>query len=244
MTDGEQNAARENAMLSINQQANAKLRSVGNQAAGNGLRGGVVAGEQAQIAGGAQSAYAAALRELMGKVQGSQVDASSELGNTLTSARGTEQSAQSTNINAATGELQGRLSTPFDLANVVDAANTNDRIETNAGTVRREKADSTEADLRDEQISRDDILEEEADNKLKTGNEGIDNSPQNVFARANGYSSFADMPDSLRAEWTGKIGTNAGTTEADQIRVMNDPGNKTMRDKLIADAKRRRKANK
>jgi hypothetical protein len=236
MSPQEQEAARTNAILKINDQANTRLRDISNRAAGNGLRGGVVAGENAQVAGAAQGAYASALQELMGKVQKSQVDASTALGNTLSSARGLEQGAQTTNLEAAAGELAGRLSTPFDYSNIIDAANTNDRVEKNAETGRIEKVTEVTSDQKELEKSTQDQLDEIADDKLKTGREGVDNAPGNVFARANGVSTYDDLP----AETKQQLANEAGVPVEDLQRYLNDPANKNWLNQQIALAKARR----
>jgi hypothetical protein len=242
LTPQEQEAARTNALLSINQQANTRLKAIGNKAAGNGLRGGVVAGEQAEVAGGAQSAYASALQELMGRVQKSQVDASNELGNTLTSARGNEQSAQGTNINAAMGELSGRLSTPFDYANAVDTATTSDRIETNAATVDLEKGNDIRDKVRDAEQNLEDIEEEAYEDKLKTGGPA-DDFPVNAYARANGVSTFEDLPPETQAEYYAAfepLHVANGDSKALQEAMKSDRG-KAIADSLVAEARKRRR---
>ncbi len=236
MSPQEQEAARTNAIMQINGQANAKLRDISGRAAGNGLRGGVVAGENAQVAGASQGAYASALQELMGKVQKSQVDASSALGNTLSAARNTEGSAQNTNLTASAAELAGRLSTPFDYANLVDTATTNDRVETNAETGRVEKSTETDNDMNELEESTSEQLNEAADERLKTGRPGVDDAPRNVLARANGYSTFDDMPEDVRQSYANQ----AGVPIDDLSRFMSDPANKALVDKMTSDAKRSR----
>jgi hypothetical protein len=240
MSPQEQEAARTQAILKINDQANVKLRDISSRAAGNGLRGGVVAGENAQVAGAAQGAYASALQELMGKVQKSQVDASTALGNTLTSARGLEQGAQTTNLEAAAGELAGRLSVPFDYSNLVDAANTADRVETAAGTLRMEKGNDALKDMRELEDLTDEQLTEAEGDKFKTGDDAIDNNPVHAMARAYGASTFAELPPETQQQIVAQVppnsdGTPRSTEEA--FKWLNHPANKDMLEKLKRDAR-------
>jgi hypothetical protein len=217
MTAAEQNAARENALLSVNQQANQRLRSISAQAAGNGLRGGVVTGEKAQVAQGAQSAYAQALQELMGKAQKSQVDASTDLGNTLSAARGLEQGAQTTNINAATGELSGRLSTPFNYASALDTAVTNDRLETNAGRIRTEKG--TEIQDRLDGLARDaaEAKQLKLEDELMTGSTDLARGYMTQYAAANGVSDFYDLPQDKKQAYFDAIMNATTPAKAKEI---------------------------
>jgi hypothetical protein len=236
MSPQEQEAARTNAILQINQQANSKLRDISGRAAGNGLRGGVVAGENAQVAGASQGAYASALQDLMGKVQKSQVDASSALGNTFTAARNNEGSAQKTNLAASAAELAGRLSTPFDYANVIDAATTNDRVETNTEAGRIDKGLETDKDMRELGEARDDAIDEAAGDRLKTGDPGVDDAPRNTLARANGVSTFEDLSPELKQEYA-----DAAGVMPDQLdRFMSDPKNSEWVNTMINRARARK----
>lgn len=142
ITPQEQEAARTNALLGINNQANQQLRSNTNAAAGHGLRGGVVQGANAQVLGQAQGAYSGALRDLMGKVQQSQVDAGNALGGTLGYARDVDNAVQGTNLAAGRSELMGRLSTPFDYASLADTYRSGDTAQT-ASDAAREQALNT-----------------------------------------------------------------------------------------------------
>ncbi len=134
----EQEAARTNALLGINSQANNQLLSNSNTAAGHGLRGGIVQGANAQVLGQAQGAYSGALRDLLGKTQQSQIDAGSALGNTLGYARDTDNVVQGTNLAAQRGEFMGRLSTPFDYATAADAYRSGDTAQTAADAAREQ----------------------------------------------------------------------------------------------------------
>jgi hypothetical protein len=117
MDEATQNAARENAILQINDQANNQLGQITNSAAGRGLRGGVVAGAQQPVLGAAASAYSGALRDLAGKVSQSQQDASTLYNSALNNAADIDKGIQTSNNAAADSEFQGRLETPFSYAN-------------------------------------------------------------------------------------------------------------------------------
>lgn len=138
MDEATQNAARENALLQINSDANNQLGQITNAAAGRGLRGGVVAGAQQPVLGAAASAYSGALRDLAGRVSQSQQDASTMYNGALNNAADIDTGIQTSNNTAADSEFQGRLTTPFDYANAMTtykAGDAADKLAQNAASI-------------------------------------------------------------------------------------------------------------
>lgn len=136
LTEQEQEAARMNAIYSINAQANESLRGVGNMAAGRGLRGGVVQGENAKVLGNANAAYGDAVRNVLGIQNQAQMSAAGDLARTLGLARDIDTSIQHINLGAQRGELMGRLSMPFEFANLRDTYRTGDAAESTSAAAR------------------------------------------------------------------------------------------------------------
>lgn len=150
LTEQEQEAARMHAITSINAQANQGLNAIGNAAQARGLRGGVVAGEQAKVLGGAQAAYGDAVRGVLDMQNQAQHGAASDLARTLGIARDVDTSVQDINLGAQRGELMGRLSTPFEYANLLDTWRTGDNAESVTAAARTQAENTLREKTREE----------------------------------------------------------------------------------------------